>query len=335
MFKRILVPLDGSELAEQALPVVAQIARASGGSILLFGVVTTPVEYSLYLASAGGYGWGIEETELKKMSTYLQSTAKKAILAGVPVETQATSSVVVTAILAAERTYRADLVVMSSHGYTGVKRRVLGSVAQKIARYSSVPVLVLRADGTSAMADQPQRVLVPLDGSPLAEVALEPAMQLAMALSGTVPGELHLLRVITASPTGGKFGGGTSIAFERAVLAEEQQAAQTYLEALKQHLRASLQFPVQITTSIVSDNDIAAAIIYAGEPDGATDSKASTTIVMATHGRSGLRHWALGSITERVLGATHLPLLIVRPKAQQEQREPIEAGVKEVDVPAQ
>lgn len=318
MFKRILVPLDGSELAERALPVAAQIAKASGGSILLFGVVTTSIEYGPYLALAGSYGWEGEETEVKKMSLYLRSTAKEAIFAGVPVETQAMLDVVAPAILAAERTYEADLVVMSSHGYAGVKRWVLGSVAQKITRYSSVPVLVLRADGATVTADQPQRVLVPLDGSPLAEAALEPAMQFVTAFSGTVPGELHLLRVITVPSPGGKFGGGTSIAFERAVLAEEKQAAQAYLEVLVQHLRASLLPPVQITTSIVVANDIAAAIIHAGESDGKTGGRAAAAIVMATHGRSGLRRWALGSITERVLGATRLPLLIVRPSTTED-----------------
>jgi nucleotide-binding universal stress UspA family protein len=199
-----------------------------------------------------------------------------------------------------------------------------------------VPVLVLRAGGAIVTADQPQRVLVPLDGSPLAEAALEPAIQLAAALSGTAPGELHLLRVITVPSTSGKFGGGTSNDFERAVLAEEKQAAHTYLEALEQQLRESMPAPMQLTTSIVVDNGIAAAIIYAGEPDGATGGKAYAAIAMATHGRSGIRRWTLGSITERVLGTTRLPLLIVRPKApkvQQEQREPVEAGIKEGDVP--
>jgi nucleotide-binding universal stress UspA family protein len=336
MFKRILVPLDGSELAERAVPVAAQIARASGGSILLFGVVTAPIEYGSSFVPASSYGWGMEQDELKRVSEYLQQTASLPLLEGVPVETQAMAEAVAPAILTAERTYQADLVIMSSHGYTGVKRWVLGSVAQKVARHSSAPVLVLRADGAIVTADQPQRVLVPLDGSPLAEAALEPAMQLAAALSGTAPGELHLLRVITVPSTSGKFGGGASLDFERTVLAEEKQAAHTYLQALEQQLRKSMPAPMQLTTSIVVDNDIAAAIIYAGEPAGATGDKAYAAIAMATHGRSGIRHWTLGSITERVLGTTRLPLLIVRPKApkvQQEQREPVEAGIKEGDVP--
>jgi nucleotide-binding universal stress UspA family protein len=331
MFKRILVPLDGSELAEQALPVAAQIARASDGSLLLFGVVTTPVEYGPpYVAPVNGYG--IEQAELKKMSEYLQRAASSSILAGVPVETQAMTEAVAPAILTAEQTYQADLVVMSSHGYTGIKRWMLGSVAQKVARHSSVPVLVLRAGGTPLTMDQPPRVLVPLDGSPLAEAAIEPAIQLAAAFSWIVPGEVCLLRVITVPAVGGKFRG-AYIDYERAVLAEEKLAAHTYLQALKQQFRESMPASMQLTSSIMVDTDVAGAIIYAGEPDRATSDEAYAAIVMATHGRTGLRRWALGSITERVLGATRLPLLIVRPKAVQEQREPVEAGNKEGDVP--
>jgi nucleotide-binding universal stress UspA family protein len=333
MFKRILVPLDGSELAERALPVAAQIARAAGGSLLLFGVVPTPVEYGVYFVPASSYGWGEEQGVLKEMSAYLQQTANLPLLAGVPVETQAIAEAVAPAILTAERTFRADLVVMSSHGYTGVRRWVLGSVAQKVARHSSVPVLVLRADGTPLTLDQPPRVLVPLDGSALAEAAIEPAIQLAAAFSWIVPGEVCLLRAITVPPVSGRFRGGAYIDYERAVIAEKKLAAHTYLQALKKQLRESMPASMQLTTSIIVDTDIAGGIIYMGEPDGPTGEKAYAAIAMATHGRSGLRRWALGSITERVLGATHLPLLIVRPGIEQEQPEPVGAGIKAGDMP--
>jgi nucleotide-binding universal stress UspA family protein len=333
MFKRILVPLDGSELAGRALPVAAQIARASGGSILLFGVVSTPVEYGPpYVFPANGSGWGTEQVDLKKMSEYLQQTASSSILAGVPVETQTMVDAVAPAILTAEQTFQADLVVMSSHGYAGVKRWVLGSVAQKIARHSPVPVLVLRADGAVLTADHPQRVLVPLDGSALAEAAIEPAMQLATAFSGADPSTLHLLRVINLPLSTGKFRA-MSAAFERDIQAQEEQAARAYLEALENRLHQTMPAQVQITSSTVVDNDVAAAIIYAGKPGSETSGKSYDALAMATHGRSGFRRWALGSITERVLGATHLPLLIVRPKAVQEQHEPVEAGIKGSDVP--
>lgn len=332
MFKRILVPLDGSALAERAVPVAAQLARASGGSILLVGVVTAPVEYGPSLVPASGSGWGEEQTQLKEMSAYLQKTASSPLLQGGTVEVQAMAERVGPAILAAERTYQADLIVMSSHGYTGVKRWMLGSIAQKVARHSSIPVLVLHAAGAVLTADQPMRVLVPLDGSALAEAALEPAIQLATAIASTASGAIHLLWVIDVPIATGTFRAMTAT-FDREIQAQEEKTAHTYLQALQEHLRQTTSARLHITSSTVVGQDIASAIISTGEPDGTIGGKAYDLIAMATHGRSGIRRWALGSTTERVLGATSLPLLIVRPGVETEQHKPSEAGIKEGEVP--
>ena len=124
---------------------------------------------------------------------------------------------------------------MTSQGKTGVKRWLMGSVAQKIARYSPVPVLVLRESGaqpTGARPDSnPLRALVTLDGSVLAKAALQPAAQLIAALSAPAPGALHLLRVVKPPTIDSKEDNTTRLR-EQALY-----KAKLYMQSIVEHLR--------------------------------------------------------------------------------------------------
>lgn len=313
MFKRILVPLDGSDLASRALPVAAQIARTTGGSIILFGVATTPIMYGPPSGLPGEYIEEAIQDDVEHVKIYLQEAANSPALAGLTVETHAVFEAIAPAIIAATQEYKADIVVLCSHGYGGAKRWLLGSVAQRVARHCPVPALVLRADSANLSSDHLLRVLVPVDGSKLSEAVLEPALQFITDMSGAAQGELHLLRVISVPPTNGRFRSQAYIDFDAEIRAQEKQEAQAYLAALVNRLQQSAPANVQITSSTVVDVDIAAAIIHAAEQHEVIDSKPFDVIAMATHGRGGIQRWALGSITERVLGATHLPLLVVHP----------------------
>jgi nucleotide-binding universal stress UspA family protein len=333
MFKRILVPLDGSDLSRQALPVAAHIARTTSGSIILFGVATTPIEYNAYPGLQGAYAEETIRDDVEHVKTYLQVAADLPVLAGLTVETHAVFDPIAPAIIAATQEHQADIVVLCSHGYGGAKRWLLGSVAQRVARHCPVPVLVLRADGVTLNSDHPLRVLVPVDGSKLAEAALEPAMQLMTNVSGASQGEIHLLRVINVPTTSGRFRGQAYIDYEADIRAQEKQNAQAYLAALVDRLQKIAPANVHITSSMVIDADIAAAIIHATEQQDKTDSQTYDAIAMATHGRGGIQRWALGSITERVLGATHLPLLIVRPHEVHAAHQAKRADGKEEEIP--
>lgn len=334
MFKRILVPLDGSDLSRQALPVAAQIARTTGGSIILFGVATTPIEYSPYPALQGVYAEETIQDDVEHVKMYLQVAADLPVLAGLTVETHAVFEAIAPAIIAATQEYKADIVVLCSHGYGGAKRWLLGSVAQRVARHCPVPVLVLRADSANLSSDHLLRVLVPVDGSKLAEAALEPALQLMTNMSGAAQGELHLLRIINVPTTSGRFRSQAYIDFEADIRAQEKQEAQAYLATLINRLQQIAPANAQITSSMVVDSDIAAAIIHMAEQHEGIEREHYDAIAMATHGRGGIQRWALGSITERVLGATHLPLLIVRPHEVHAVHHAKHAEVKEDELPS-
>src|SRR5712691_4289975 len=144
MFQTILVPLDGSPRAEQALPVAAHLAQASGGTIVLLQAVHPPNEYEAYVTLQPIVTPKMLETELEEARKYLRTLTRFGSLASVHIETEVMQGDAAANILSLVDGRHIDLIVMSSHGYTGMTRWVMGSVAEKVARYAPVPVLILR-----------------------------------------------------------------------------------------------------------------------------------------------------------------------------------------------
>jgi len=317
MYKRIMVPLDGSERAEKALPVAARIARASGGTVILAQVAALPAAYNSYTLTA--YAGDVIDEELRTIESYLNDVSKREMLQGVKTEAKVLFGSAAPTLLSIAVSYNADLIVMTSHGRTGLKRWMLGSVAQKIARSSPVPVLVLREDGimpiSSAAGSHALRALVTLDGSVIAKAALEPAAYLVSALSASGKGELHLLRVVKPPVTSILPADMTMEMLRQQVL----HKAKAYMASIVEHLREGplAALPLTITWSVVMDEDAAGAIVRFAESgedaEGAGMSTRCDLLAMATHGYRGLQYWMLGSVTERVLSSTRVPMLIVRP----------------------
>jgi nucleotide-binding universal stress UspA family protein len=327
MYTRILVPLDGSTRAERAIPVAARIARATNGTIVLVQVVTIPFSYSPYLGTST-YADETIEADLNAIERYLDTLANSEPLAGIKTTTIAIFGSPAPEILSTAKADNIDLIVMTSRGKTGLKRWMLGSVAQKLARSSSMPVLVLHEEGPLPVRphlDRPLRVLVPLDGSALAKAALEPAAQLVAALSAPAQGSLHLMRVVKP-PTAEELRAAGDLESIERLKENKQHKAKTYLNSIVAQLRESplAHLNLSFTWSVAVDHDVAHTIIQMAEngedAQGAGVFGRCDLIAIATHGRGGLHHWILGSITERVLGATKLPILIVRPEAAEFKR---------------
>jgi nucleotide-binding universal stress UspA family protein len=333
MFRRIFVPLDGSTRAEQAIPVAARIARAVGGTIVLLQVDTTSLDFAWQTAGAPMIFPEDIAAERVAITQYLEQCAASKSLEGIETEVEVAEGVPARAIRAVAQARKADLIVLCSRGYSGVTRWLLGSVAQKVARQSAIPVLILR-EGAGIPTNlhpegmRPVRVMVPLDGSELAEAALSPAATLAAILSAPLAGRLHLVLVLSLSWMSQRSHDEQTVAARARILAE----AQTYLKAAQQRMRESMPSSIQleVSSSLIVDEDVAGALIRAAEcgkfgKDAQEDQRqACDVIAMATHGRGGLERWALGSITERVLEHTRLPLLILRPEQLRKQAQ--EAG---------
>ena len=319
MFHRILVPLDGSERAERALPVAARLAHASHGTLIVVQVLNT--DTTPYVVPGMMLSDTMVQAESDEADHYLTQITASFKQEGLPVEQVAMFGIPAFLLLSTIESSHADLVVMCSHGRTGFTRWALGSVAEKIARSSSVPVLVLREHspiltGSHSDPTQPLCVLVPLDGSTAAKTAIEPAAHLITALTSHGRGALHLTRIV--QPIEGDH---RIMHYQLSLddlVHQAKHSLRNTLNNVRDGFEASSVAPLglDISCSVASDPDVAQAIIRIAEHGEDAESAGSSggydVIAMATHGRTGLDHLALGSITERVLHATHLPILIVR-----------------------
>jgi nucleotide-binding universal stress UspA family protein len=328
MFEHILVPLDGSTRAEEALPIAARVARASGSSVVLLQVVSFPMSYGygggLGLSYGYGYGGGLGSTPLiseefsEKEQTeavaYLTRIAHSDLFAGITTTTEVVFGLPAPQILALVEQQAVNLLVLCSHGRTGFLRWVLGSVAQRVIHHSRVPVLILREGGVALPAlhagtAHPLCVAVALDGSPLAETALLPAAHLVAALAQPAQGVVHLLHVVKLRMS----------ASDEDVLsqrdAEGVKHAQAYLQGVREHLLAQTSdLNLRVTWSVTPAQDVAGTIVTTAEKGtGGTGENGCDVLAMATHGHGGVEQWVMGSVTERVLGASTVPVLVIRP----------------------
>lgn len=352
MFRRILVPLDGSARAERALPVAVRLARASGGTIFLIRVVSTAPESMPSAPAKPILIQTVGPEDIALAESYLTAIAASEELRDMSVRTEAFVGLVAPTILSTAESQFIDVIVMCSHGFTGAKRWVLGSVSEKVARSSNIPVLVLREDG-SMLAEQtteaqPMRVLVPLDGSENALSALEPASYLATALSAPQQGALHLLHVVKVpvSANGAKTAAGRVAARTRATASRiattavnavranhesyvDVNSAQQYLEQVVARIHDKSLAPsiadtnLALTWSVTTEEDIAQAIIRGGEQGeqaaGAATIDKAHVIAMTTHGYNTMQPTTIGTIPGRVLHASHVPVLIIRPGSMRSQ----------------
>jgi len=325
MFKRILVPLDGSTRAESAVPAAARIAQASGGSVILMQVAAIPIELETEKKPSEIYSREVYENAIASAASYLEDVAKSSVLAGTKTETEVATGDVAPSILSAIQSHQADLIVMCSHGYTGFKRWALGSVAQKLVPHSHVPVLVLRDGGPvpATAAQKPMCAFVPLDGSPLSETALEPAAQLITALAPSGQRALHLLQVVDVPSGYGKFRSSVDAQYDSAVRTQAKSEYEAYLDSVtKRFTEGDLaKFDLSVTTSVPIDMDVAEAIVQAAEQAESPELPGYNLIVMSTHGRGGLQRWVMGSVTERVLHAAKQPLMVVHPAHVEQETE--------------
>jgi nucleotide-binding universal stress UspA family protein len=307
MIEKVLVPLDGSLLAERALPYAMDLARATGARLTLLRVTLAPA-----LSSR-------PEAE-NDATAYLKVTGDVVRAEGLEVETRIYHRYledVGQAVTNYVREQRPDLIVMSTHGRGGLGRLLYGSVADGVMRQAMAPVLLITAGCERPWPSMhPPRILVPLDGSEFAEDALQPACELLSVLGG----ELLLVQVIEP-PTYAFAGDG--FAYAALDLDEMKREGERYLEKVSAGLRAEGKVVREVVEVGFAPSVIA---------EVARDRKADL-VAMATHGRGGLARVVLGSVTTGLLHKLNLPLLLVRPVGVAPVVEPAEATEQEVEQP--
>lgn len=298
MFRHLLVPLDGSRLAESALPAVLTLAKRLGAQITLLHVVERAAPATVH----GDRHLTGREEAASYLAGVVSWLAERGVGAEVRVEPDGGDVAERIASRAAED--GADLVVLCTHGRGGLRGLVFGRVAQQVLQRGHVPVLLVQP--TPAGREQPftcRRILVPLDGSTTAEAALPAASSLAAACGA----ELLLAMVVPTVE---------SVSGERAAAARLMPtAAAAVLDAEAAEAVAYLQSVASMPIAVGTAGRPATAV-ERGEPVRTLLDLASRReidlIVMATHGRSGVGAVWAGSVAARIVAHSTRPVLLVR-----------------------
>lgn len=303
MYGTILVPLDGSEFGEQALPTALSIARASGASLHIAHVhdAWNGQEYDgLTPYMFEGFDAREYDRETRKHEeAYLDGIAQLLNDAdGIELRSEVLDGQVVQALESYAKRIDADLVVMTTHGRTGFSRAWLGSVADALVRHSTRPTFLIRPGGGSAEPGDAsfRHILLPLDGSRCAEGIVEPALDLARVTGA----RFTLIRVISPNLTFGA----RSYPLSRGDVTALREEAEGYLDDVAGDLRRR---DVDVRTRVVEHAAPARAIMEAAR-EGDAD-----LIAMATHGRGGVGRLVMGSVADKILRGLEKPMLLKHP----------------------
>jgi nucleotide-binding universal stress UspA family protein len=289
MIQTILVPLDGSSLAERALPYGTRLASALGARLIVMHG-RLPRE----TGSAPDFDVRAVARRLREGGTEPPGTTTALDIEAITHYVYADE--VAASICETVAEQGTDLIIMATHGRTGLGRWVYGSVADQVLCQSTVPVLLVTPACDAAWPEgAPRRILVPLDGSRLAEDALEPVCMLATALQAS------LVLVGASGPLA--TGYAESVPYARSGFDAAIRETHEYLETIARRLREAGQ-------TVAVDAEV-------GQPgvviDGIARRRHVDLIAMATHGRSGAARLALGSVASELLQRSTIPLLVWRP----------------------
>lgn len=319
MFDPILVPLDGSQLAECVLPYIVAFSRSFDSEITLLRILEknqagAPVQLFDLL------NWQIKKTEA---NSYLEKT--KALLeeSGLRVKTVVLEGLVAEGITEYAQTHGMKLIILSSHGRSGLTQWGISSIAQKIILSAPSSVLIVRAHqldtqvGELPAIPQYQRILVPLDGSQRAEYVLPIVTQLAQFYNSNV----HLVQVIQTPEMARQLPPTREdIELANRVVARNREEAERYLEQVK--TRSYLEGVAVQTHLITSDN-------AAAELHRITEQEQADIVTLSAHGYSGNNQWPYGSMVNNFILYSKVPLLIVQDLPAKQDQISLELSSRE------
>ena len=303
-FNRILVPIDFSRPSLKAIPYALAISRQFGADVHLLHVTDVtqqPPPSLLTLPMVPQTEW--DQRFMKRLQTLVLKYRTNGNVSAI----ESRTGVAYEEICEAARELKADLIVVSTHGYTGYKRMFLGSTAERVVQHSRCPVLVVRQHfaGSNGFIDprtrtgfELKKILVPTDFSKCSQTALKYGVQLARDFGA----ELRLVHVI--NPHAYPFGDLYAALDPAELIRQMQDAAQKRMRSMasKTKTRYSVRV-IQGSPAIEICN---------------TTNQDVDLVVISTHGRTGLGHILIGSVAEHVVRYAHCPVLIIpsRPRSK-------------------
>jgi nucleotide-binding universal stress UspA family protein/predicted transcriptional regulator len=291
---KILVPLDGSKLGESVLPWAKSLARDLDAGLLLVRVIASRggTEYQ-----AGGVHRRHTPTGWHEAEVYLERQKRTLEAEGLDIHTRVRHGLVAENILDLAAEERTSLIALATHGRRGIARFFLGSVAEGLVHDARIPLFLVPADAPRRGAPRLRRILVPLDGSQLAERALEYAADLV----GRRP--IILFRAVSIDDIEADVP--NTLLVEHEAFSRAERDAREYLDGIAQRLAASGHTIEASTARGRPAQEVAIAARAAG----------ADLIVMASHGRTGAERARLGSVADEVVRHGELPVLLISARA--------------------
>ncbi|HAM53144.1 MAG TPA: hypothetical protein DCP92_21510 [Nitrospiraceae bacterium] len=296
MFKHILVPLDGSRMAEVALPVASLLSRKFNAIVTLFHVIERNVPHEVH-----------GQPHLKKTeeaTAYLRDIARRAFPDDVRVDfhvhtTEADN--VAESIVDHATELDHDLIVMCSHGRGQALHLFLGSIAQKVISKGSLPVLITHPGTDGYLPDfSCKALLLPLDGEPDHEQSLPASKELARTCGA-------IIHLVMAVPSFGDLTGESTVT-SRLLPGTTSKLLEMSVQNAEEYLQAQVD-------ALRNQGFEASTHVLRGDPATVIDESAhafqADLIVMATHGKSGMEAFWAGSVANKVCSRSKVPLLLI------------------------
>lgn len=310
----VIAPIDGSELALRAVPWAARLA-GPGGTVVLVRAIPAERDFvgTIFPVSPTGDTTSLPPGDawVATASADIDEAANQIEDASIAVERAIAEGSPEEAIVAAVDRFNADAIAMASHGRGTIGRAIFGSVADRVARTSPAPVLILRANEEAADDAAVSRVIVPLDGSELAEEALPVAADVAQHFNAPV-------YVVSAVDPASTMPAGSRGLFQAPAVTPE------IVERLWQEAENAARDTVADAVARLQAQGIeASGATLSGSPFFAISEIAQPDdlIVLTSHGRGGVRRWLLGSVAEKLVREAPAPVMLVPASSRVAQSE--------------
>jgi len=284
-YKRILVPLDGSVVAEAALAYAALIADRNKAELVLLTVCDRD-----------------NETTTRPRQAYLEQKAEELRAKGLKVSTVVVCGNTVEQIAVYALRNMIDLLTISSHGYSGFKRLLLGSVAGRVIDYVKIPILLVKAGKAAKEKPELKRILLPMDGSQFSETSIP----YAQSVIGGTDAEIELLTVAKPPLVPSDRSANIKPSWEEyrdALVADAKEQATAYLE--------------RVRTAFTDEKTSVKLLVEMGKPADsimkAAEREQVNLIALSSHGRTGAERVFYGSVARRLIDESGIPLLLIRP----------------------
>jgi nucleotide-binding universal stress UspA family protein len=294
MLRKILVPLDGSEIGELALVYAKELASAIDLEVQMACATESRDKQAVWSCSL------YLEKVAERLSTQIKRINPKSEVNTVTVDGEPAE-----ALIDYTQKKGIDLVIMMSHGRSGIMPWAMGSTANKIIQKSKVPVLMIRAEQAVSRQRPVQvfkNILIPLDGSALGEAALDLTKTIAHAMKSKV----ILLFVVETVEYVHSIGGPDHFVYSEMQVEKMKKDATQYLGKVQE------QFDGGNVQLMLRTGEPAREIIRL------SDEEKVSIVAMSSHGKTGITRWMMGSTSSKILHAGKTPLLLVRPQQVQE-----------------